>query len=679
MVIKPPPIDTRTRAQIADQTRKLLVHYLSTKYGWSDGDDGGEVGRALVGVFANYCGLVIDRINRAPEKNFLAFLDLLGNVLTPPQPARVPLTFALEDSAPLGCVVRAGTQVQAEVDGGASEPVVFETERDLWVSNFELQAFARAPIDGRAEVDVTPLILHPVRKLDRLGQPERVFDQVETFYLGLVLSEGRPLVPQRPLTLQFFIEGAQYDPRVRGAEATTTARVVWEYSAGASASHWAKLLVEDGTHGLTQAGVLEFLVPDDFVSAQRRLFERKMYWLRARLEGAPHFVYEPAPRLYGVALNTVPALQVLTVRDEVLGGSDGNAGQVFTSFRKPLLPGQLLEVRELRATASAPGQRDLEAWIAWDEVRDFYASKSLDRHYVVNRQNGEIRFGDGLHGMIPPPGVRNLRMAAYRSGGGRAGNVPAGALRTLLAANRLIAKVDNLVAAQGGADSEATESLLERAPRALRHRGRGVTDEDVEDLAKMASSDVARALCVPLIDLAQTPSKVISATDDEVAGAGKFSIIIVPRSDTEKPLPSLALLRQVENHLRQHCSATATLSVVGPLYLRVKVTAEVVLTSFRHDLRVKQQLRAIFGSYLHPLTGRDGLGWPFGRLPQASDFHRLLAGIDGIEHVSVLTVTARAEETPFDYTGTEPLRCIEQTGRFLVCSDQPDIRTTVVS
>ena len=88
-----PLIDKRTPAEIAEQTRELLRDNLQD-YGWNEQSDGGEAGRALVGVFAHYCGLVIERINRAPEKNFLAFLDLLGNSLTPPRPAQAPLSFS---------------------------------------------------------------------------------------------------------------------------------------------------------------------------------------------------------------------------------------------------------------------------------------------------------------------------------------------------------------------------------------------------------------------------------------------------------------------------------------------------------------------------------------------------------------------------------------------------------
>ena len=109
-----PLIDKRTPAEIAEQTRELLRDNLQD-YGWNEQSDGGEAGRALVGVFAHYCELVIERINRAPEKNFLAFLDLLGNSLTPPRPAQAPLSFFLDPAAPSGIAIphRAWTRIHS--------------------------------------------------------------------------------------------------------------------------------------------------------------------------------------------------------------------------------------------------------------------------------------------------------------------------------------------------------------------------------------------------------------------------------------------------------------------------------------------------------------------------------------------------------------------------------------
>ena len=102
-----PPIDRRAEKEIAEQVQALLAAYVPH---WSathplTGELQG-VGRALVNIFARYAALTIQRINQAPDKNFLAFLDLLGAALLPPEPARVPLTFFLAAGSATDAVVR---------------------------------------------------------------------------------------------------------------------------------------------------------------------------------------------------------------------------------------------------------------------------------------------------------------------------------------------------------------------------------------------------------------------------------------------------------------------------------------------------------------------------------------------------------------------------------------------
>jgi hypothetical protein len=88
-----------------------------------------DAGSALIRIFGRFVELVIDRLNQVPEKNFLAFLNLIGADILPPQSARVPLTFALAEGSPVDALVPAGTQVAAPAAEGEEEDVIFES---LW-------------------------------------------------------------------------------------------------------------------------------------------------------------------------------------------------------------------------------------------------------------------------------------------------------------------------------------------------------------------------------------------------------------------------------------------------------------------------------------------------------------------------------------------------------------------
>jgi hypothetical protein len=300
------------------------------------------------------------------------------------------------------------------------------------------------------------------------------------------------------------------DPQPGGApdlsSGTEPPVLVWTYWNG---STWSSLPVLDDTRGFTQRGLVSFIGPADFRASNQ--FGRDAFWLRV----SPEQPLAVGPRLRRILTNTVWAVHAATQENETLGPSNGEPGQVFRASRVLVLPGQRLDVREPREPA-ADQRRTIEAdegpdairpadeseppgevWVRWHAVADLYESGPDSRHYTLNRLTGEVRFGDGRQGMIPPRGVANVRLASYQSGGGPAGNRPVGSVTQLKRAIPYLDGVSNHESATGGSAAEDVESLKVRGPRVLRHRDRAVTTADFEDLALEASPQVARARAIP--------------------------------------------------------------------------------------------------------------------------------------------------------------------------------------
>ncbi|MGH9896976.1 MAG: baseplate J/gp47 family protein, partial [bacterium] len=132
-----PQIDQRTHADIVAETELLAARYSA----WRPSPTGKlDPGGTLIRIFGRFAELIIQRLNRVPEKNFLAFLNLIGTELLPAQPARTLLTFKLAENSPVDAVVPAGTQVAAPPLEGEEDEVIFETTRDLVVTRTQLQA-----------------------------------------------------------------------------------------------------------------------------------------------------------------------------------------------------------------------------------------------------------------------------------------------------------------------------------------------------------------------------------------------------------------------------------------------------------------------------------------------------------------------------------------------------------
>jgi len=89
---------------------------------------------------------------------------------------------------------------------------------------------------------------------------------------------------------------------------------------------------------------------------------------------------------------------------------------------------------------------------------------------MIDRKDGRILFGDGIHGMVPPMGKNNIIAGFYRSGGGKRGNLKNGVIDTLRRANPDIERVTNPVPSSGGIDFEDSDGVVFRGPLTIKNR-----------------------------------------------------------------------------------------------------------------------------------------------------------------------------------------------------------------
>ncbi|MFN3203007.1 MAG: putative baseplate assembly protein [Bradymonadia bacterium] len=405
-------------------------------------------------------------------------------------------------------------------------------------------------------------------------------------------------------------------------------RVIWEYWNGLE---WVSLSAEDGTRAFTESGFLQFVGPEDWKRSKR--FGEALCWLRARLEMGG---YHQMPRISHVLLNTVSAKNHLSLKNEVLGASDGTPNQTFKFAQGPVLEGQEIRVREKelpdgpeKDALMKQGEDVVEPagksgfWVKWTEVESFYDSTGRSRHYIINRTDGTVQFGDGNKGMIPPSGNANVVARRYRIGGGVRGNVTAQTVTAMRQSLPYIEAVGNPFPAAGGSDQETVEEAKARGPHLIKSRNRAVTAEDFEWLTLQASNGVARAKCLTTI-----------------GREGEITIVVVPKQDERdrdlkvKLSPSAELLRRVKNYIDERRLLTTVVKISPPKYVEVSVKIEVIRKVASGDKQLKNAIEQRLRTFLHPLVGsRSGGGWPFGRNVLKLDLYHVIEDIPGVDLV----------------------------------------------
>lgn len=131
MSITPPRIDSRDQQMLVKQVRELALYYCPE---WKDlpSIESDKQADALIHIFSRMVEIIIQRLNKVPDKNFLTFLDMVGVQLLPPRIAKAALTFTMAKGDNQYKKIPSRTQV-ATAQTKEQEALVFETAEDLTI------------------------------------------------------------------------------------------------------------------------------------------------------------------------------------------------------------------------------------------------------------------------------------------------------------------------------------------------------------------------------------------------------------------------------------------------------------------------------------------------------------------------------------------------------------------
>ncbi|MDT9689855.1 putative baseplate assembly protein [Streptomyces sp. P9(2023)] len=597
MALPSPNLDDRRFQQLVDEAKRYVQQRTPE---WTD-HNVSDPGVTLIETFAYMVDQLLYRLNRVPDKNYMAFLDLLGVRLFPPTAATAEVDFWLSAPQPDTVMLRAGVEVATE-RGETEEGVAFGTIADLPIVPSSLTRLVTAHAGGE-QTDRTAALAEG-RDIPCFQAAPAPGDAV---LFGLPTAVPRCIVA---VQLDSRVEGVGVDPR--------QPPLVWEAWDGA---RWALCETDsDTTGGLNRPGEVIVFVPAGHTASV--VAGTRAGWLRCRVTapeaGQPFYSVSPTVREAEVFTvgGTMTVEHAETVHDTMLGASDGVAGQRFRLHRPPIL----LDGEPPLVEVSAG-----EGWETWTQVDHFGASSPTDRHVVVDATTGEFTFPPELrepdgtvrtYGAVPDQGAQ-VRVTRYRTGGGAGGNVARGAISVLRSSVPYVARVENREAARGGVDGETVDNAKVRAPHVLRIRDRAVTAQDYEFIAREAAPSVRRVRCLPAVAGEGGAVRVL-IVPDAVADEGD------DRLRFEQLIPSEQALSAITARLDERRLVGTRLVVEPPAYQGVTVVARLIAEPQDVD-RVREDALAALFRHLNPLHGgADGTGWSFGRPVQYGEVFAVL-------------------------------------------------------
>lgn len=126
MTKRSPNLDDRSFEDLLTEARSWIQR---TCPDWNDLSTG-DPGMVMLEVFAHLTEVMLYRLNRLPDKAYIAFLDFLGTTMRPPAAASTLLHFERQECGDF-LEIPKGTRVQSSISRNGAPPPVFATTKRI--------------------------------------------------------------------------------------------------------------------------------------------------------------------------------------------------------------------------------------------------------------------------------------------------------------------------------------------------------------------------------------------------------------------------------------------------------------------------------------------------------------------------------------------------------------------
>lgn len=323
----------------------------------------------------------------------------------------------------------------------------------------------------------------------------------------------------------------------------------------------------------------------------------------------------------------------------VLPGSNGLPGQRF-----PLqFPDTILR-EQLSLMVYEETEQGWQSWTDWKYIPKLSKAGPFDRCFTYDFLTQEIVFGDNEQGAVPQAGDNNIIVTRCVTSKGSIGNIDSLQFE-LLEYGNIKSIPFNPIPASEGRDAENIKDAVERVKASLKEVVKAVTAADYEKLA--SATPGLRVMGVKAIPFYDPDSRV---TGDKQAPA-TVTVVVLPCSEDFFPMPDEQFLKAVREHLEEYRLITTNVKVIGPVYIKISVYAEVVLDNNSAESN-KTMIEAVIKSYFEALRKGIAEGKPqFGEPVRESAIAMKIQAIPGVQYIKKITLGVRNNDSYKDRYG----------------------------
>ncbi len=263
----------------------------------------------------------------------------------------------------------------------------------------------------------------------------------------------------------------------------------------------------------------------------------------------------------------------------------------------------------------------------WHYVDDLAIAKYDEKVFTIDREQRQVVFGDGIHG-LQVPAKRHVIAITLSTSRFTQGNVVKESLNCLQNPLETVSAVKNIVAADGGIDCQSSAVLERQIKDKMDTVTRAVSAEDYQNIVKATPGLMIDAVAV-------VPMGVYADCYAQKMTHNTVVVVVKPHDASACPVLGERYRQMIRAHLEQYRLLTTDVRVESARYVYVSVGGRICLRT--NNQRIRKEVEACIKTFLD--------GSSIGAFGKHVSLSKLFAAIERMEGV------AKVEQLTLEYVG----------------------------